>query len=163
MTGGDALRYDPTNEPGIHAPWLYNALGQPWKTQATVRADRSTPCTGPGPGGLPGNDDLGTMSAWYVFSALGLYPQTPGSATMLLGTPLFPDALIDRAHGRDITIGAPDADAGHPYVDAVRVNGRTSDRSWTDASLVTRGGTLAFRLAEAPNYSWGTATSGLPR
>lgn len=162
MKGGDALRYDPTNEPGIHAPWLYNALGQPWKTQATVRQILDT-VYGTGPAGLPGNDDLGTMSAWYVFSALGLYPQTPGSATMLLGTPLFPDALIDRAHGRDITIGAPDADAGHPYVDAVRVNGRTSERSWTDASLVTRGGTLAFRLAETPNSSWGTATSGLPR
>ncbi|MET7524391.1 glycoside hydrolase domain-containing protein [Streptomyces sp. 900116325] len=102
------------------------------------------------------------MSAWYVLSALGLYPQTPGSATML-GTPLFPDALIDRAHGRGITIGAPDAGVGHPYVDVVRVNGRTSDRSWTDAGLVSRGGALAFRLAEAPDSCWGTATSGLPR
>ena len=79
VKGGDALRYDPTNEPGIHAPWLYNALGQPWKTQETVREIVDT-VYGTGPRGLPGNDDLGTMSAWYVFSALGLYPQTPGSA-----------------------------------------------------------------------------------
>ncbi|WP_411087239.1 GH92 family glycosyl hydrolase [Streptomyces sp. 061-3] len=162
VKGGDALRYDPTNEPGIHAPWLYNALGQPWKTQATVRQILDT-VYGTGPGGLPGNDDLGTMSAWYVFSALGLYPQTPGSATMLLGVPLFPDALIDRAHGRDITIGAPDADAAHPYIDAVEVNGRSSDRSWADSGLVTRGGSLTYRLAGQPNTGWATAPSGLPQ
>ncbi|MFC8238912.1 GH92 family glycosyl hydrolase [Streptomyces sp. NPDC057284] len=162
VKGGDALRYDPTNEPGIHAPWLYNALGQPWKTQATVRQILDT-VYGTGPGGLPGNDDLGTMSAWYVFSALGLYPQTPGSATMLLGAPLFPDALIDRAHGRDITIGAPDADATHPYIGAVSVNGRSSDRSWVDSGLVTRGGSLTYRLAEQPDTGWATVPSGLPR
>ncbi|MFB6704839.1 glycoside hydrolase domain-containing protein [Streptomyces sp. NPDC056333] len=132
------------------------------KAQVMVRQILDT-VYGAGPGGLPGNDDQGTMSAWCVFSARGLYPQTPGSATMLLGTPLLPDASIDRVHGRDITIGAPDADAGHPYVDAVRVDGRTGDRSWTDASLVTRGATLALRSAEAPNSSWGTATSRLPR
>ncbi|WP_329225573.1 GH92 family glycosyl hydrolase [Streptomyces sp. NBC_01460] len=162
VKGGDALRYDPTNEPGIHAPWLYNALGQPWKTQETVREIVNT-VYGTGPRGLPGNDDLGTMSAWYVFSALGLYPQTPGSATMLIGAPLFPSAVLRRAQGGDITISAPEADATHPYIDAVRIDGRTADRSWTDARLVTRGGALAFRLADRPNTSWATGPAGLPR
>ncbi|MGW1094506.1 GH92 family glycosyl hydrolase [Streptomyces sp. NPDC002455] len=162
VKGGDALRYDPTNEPGIHAPWLYNALGQPWKTQETVREIVDT-VYGTGPRGLPGNDDLGTMSAWYVFSALGLYPQTPGSASMLLGAPLFPSAVLDRPQGGDIRISAPEADATHPYIDAVRVDGRTTDRSWTDARLVTRGGSLAYRLADRPNTSWATGPAGLPR
>ncbi|MFC9941644.1 GH92 family glycosyl hydrolase [Streptomyces pratensis] len=162
VKGGDALRYDPTNEPGIHAPWLYNALGQPWKTQETVREIVDT-VYGTGPRGLPGNDDLGTMSAWYVFSALGLYPQTPGSATMLLGAPLFPSAVLDRPQGGDIRISAPQADATHPYIDAVRVDGRASDRSWTDARLVTRGGSLTYRLADRPNTSWATGPAGLPR
>lgn len=161
VKGGDALRYDPTNEPGIHAPWLYNALGKPWKTQETVREILGT-VYGTGPAGLPGNDDLGTMSAWYVFSALGLYPQKPGSATMLLGAPLFPAAVIGRPHGRDITISAPAADAAHPYIDSVRVDGRSSARSWTDARLVTRGGGLSFRLASQPNTGWATGPSGLP-
>jgi putative alpha-1,2-mannosidase len=80
VLGGDALRYDPTNEPGIHAPWLYNGLGQPWKTQETVRQIVDT-AYGTGPAGLPGNDDLGTMSAWYVFAAIGMFPQTPGAPT----------------------------------------------------------------------------------
>ncbi|MFB9579891.1 glycoside hydrolase domain-containing protein, partial [Streptomyces yanii] len=92
VRGGDALRYDPTNEPGIHAPWLYNALGKPWKTQETVRQILDT-VYGTGPAGLPGNDDLGTMSAWYVFAALGIYPKAPGSADLLLGTPVFPHAV----------------------------------------------------------------------
>ncbi|MEV8226896.1 GH92 family glycosyl hydrolase [Streptomyces sp. NPDC079167] len=162
VKGGDALRYDPTNEPGIHAPWLYNALGQPWKTQETVREIVNT-VYGTGPRGLPGNDDLGTMSAWYVFSALGLYPQTPGSATMLLGAPLFQSAVLDRPQGGDIRISAPEADATHPYIDAVKVDGRTADKSWTDARLVTRGGSLSYRLADRPNTSWATGPAGLPR
>ncbi|KPC80967.1 MULTISPECIES: GH92 family glycosyl hydrolase [Streptomyces] len=162
VKGGDALRYDPTNEPGIHAPWLYNALGRPWKTQETVREIVNT-VYGTGPRGLPGNDDLGTMSAWYVFSALGIYPQTPGSATMLLGAPLFPSAVLDRPQGGDIRISAPQADATHPYIDAVKVDGRASDRSWTDARLVTGGGSLTYRLADRPNTSWATGPAGLPQ
>ncbi len=161
MRGGDALRYDPTNEPGIHAPWLYNALGQPWKTQATVRQIVDT-VYGTGPSGLPGNDDLGTMSAWYVFSALGLYPQTPGSAHLLLGAPVFPKAVLDRPGRKDITISAPAADDTHVYVDAVRLDGRPSQTSWTDAGLALSGGTLDFRLAGQPDTRWGTDPAHLP-
>ncbi|MFG2348844.1 GH92 family glycosyl hydrolase [Streptomyces phaeochromogenes] len=162
VKGGDALRYDPTNEPGIHAPWLYNALGQPWKTQATVRQILDT-VYGTGPAGLPGNDDLGTMSAWYVFSALGLYPQTPGSGNLLIGAPLFPYAVVDRPDGGDIVIDAPSADAGHPYVSGVRLNGRSYDRSWTDARFLRGGGTLTFGLSPEPDTDWATAPGGLPR
>ncbi|WP_210583668.1 GH92 family glycosyl hydrolase [Streptomyces sp. GESEQ-35] len=162
VRGGDPLRYDPTNEPGIHAPWLYNALGQPWKTQATVRQILDT-VYGTGPSGLPGNDDLGTMSAWYVFSALGLYPQTPGSASLLLGAPLFRTAVVDRPGRRDITVNAPDADDTHVYVDAVRLDGRAHQKSWTDAGLTRSGGSLTFRLTEQPNTQWATDPGGLPQ
>ncbi|MCX4594285.1 glycoside hydrolase family 92 protein [Streptomyces sp. NBC_01549] len=103
------------------------------------------------------------MSAWYVFSALGLYPQTPGSASMLLGAPLFPSAVVDRPGGADLTIGAPGADAAHPYIDAVLVNGRPTQRSWTDAGLTAGGGRIAFRLAGQPNTQWATDPAGLPR
>lgn len=72
-------------------------------------------------------------------------------------------AVIDRPHGRDITITAPAADATHTYVDAVSVDGRVHDRSWTDASLLGRGGKLVYRLSEKANTSWATAPSGLPR
>ncbi|MBJ7904158.1 GH92 family glycosyl hydrolase [Streptomyces sp. DSM 110735] len=162
VRGGDALRYDPTNEPGIHAPWLYNALGAPWKTQATVRQILDTVYT-TGPGGLPGNDDLGTMSAWYVFSALGIYPETPGSATLLLGAPLFPKATVARPHHRDLVLTAPDADDTHLYVDAVRQNGRPLTRSWLGPDALRSGGRLDFRLSAAPNTTWATDESELPK
>ncbi|MEU9393295.1 GH92 family glycosyl hydrolase [Streptomyces sp. NPDC048324] len=162
VRGGDPLRYDPTNEPGIHAPWLYNALGQPWKTQATVRRIVDT-VYGTGPSGLPGNDDLGTMSAWYVFSALGVYPQTPGTATLLLGAPVFPAAVVDRPGRADLVITAPEADDTHPYLDAVRLDGRPLRQSWTDGGLLRTGGRLDFRLAEQPNTEWGTDPGTLPK
>ncbi|MET9901243.1 glycoside hydrolase domain-containing protein [Streptomyces sp. NPDC006446] len=118
---------------------------------------------GTGPSGLPGNDDLGTMSAWYVFSALGLYPQTPGSANMLLGAPVFPRAVVLRPGGKSIVVSAPGADATHVYVEAVRVNGQPTRRSWTGADLTTGGGTVSFGLAEQPDTRWATGPDDLPR
>ncbi|MBI0378258.1 glycoside hydrolase family 92 protein, partial [Streptomyces albiflaviniger] len=162
VRGGDPLRYDPTNEPGIHAPWLYNALGQPWKTQETVRQIVTT-VYGTGPKGLPGNDDLGTMSAWYVFAALGLYPQAPGRAEALLTGPLFPHAEIAPAgQRRALTIDAPDASDTRPYVHAVRVNGRPHGTSWLDGSVVRQGGSLSFDLADRPDTGWATDPGRLP-
>ncbi|MFD6342096.1 GH92 family glycosyl hydrolase [Streptomyces sp. NPDC060131] len=163
VRGGDALRYDPTNEPGIHAPWLYNALGQPWKTQETVREIVDT-VYGTGPAGLPGNDDLGTMSAWYVFAALGIYPQAPGRADLLLTGPLFPRAVIAGAGQRHaLTITAPAASDANVYVDEVRVDGERRNASWVGGSLVRSGGSLSFALKAQPDTAWATAPGGLPR
>ncbi|MFF2063646.1 GH92 family glycosyl hydrolase [Streptomyces sp. NPDC058200] len=163
IRGGDPLRYDPTNEPGIHAPWLYNALGQPWKTQETVRELVDT-VYGTGPAGLPGNDDLGTMSAWYVFAALGIYPQAPGRADLLLTGPLFPRAVIAPAgKRRAITITAPAASDANLYVNAVQVNGARRDASWLDSSFLHTGGSLSFKLGDRPDSGWATAPAGLPR
>ncbi|MBV2357094.1 GH92 family glycosyl hydrolase [Streptomyces sp. J2-1] len=162
VRGGDPLRYDPTNEPGIHAPWLYNALGQPWKTQATVRQILDT-VYGTGPTGLPGNDDLGTMSAWYVFSALGVFPQTPGRATWLLGAPVFPKAVVHRAGRPDIVLTAPDADDAHRYVSGVRQDGAPLTRSLADGELTLGGGTLDFTLATEPDTRWATGEADLPK
>ncbi|WP_345566421.1 GH92 family glycosyl hydrolase [Nonomuraea rosea] len=160
-TGGDGFRYDPTNEPGIHVPWLYNALGQPWKTQQTVRAMASLVYK-TGPGGLPGNDDLGTMSAWYVFAALGMYPQTPSRAEMLLSSPMFQKAWIKRGNGRTITVTAPRAAPDAIYVQDVRVNGKAYSRSWLPESLLNRGGDVVVNVGATANTSWGTATGDLP-
>ena len=76
------------NEPNFLVPWLYNYIGQPWKTQALVDRVRST-LFSPTPDGEPGNDDLGAMSAWYVWAAMGLYPSVPGTSTLTVNTPLF--------------------------------------------------------------------------
>ncbi|MFC4014020.1 GH92 family glycosyl hydrolase [Nonomuraea purpurea] len=160
-TGGDGFRYDPTNEPGIHTPWLYNALGKPWKTQETVRAMASLVYK-TGPSGLPGNDDLGTMSAWYVFAALGMYPQTPSRAEMLLSSPMFPKAWIKRDNGVTVTVSAPQAGPEAVYIQDVRVNGRPHTRSWLPESLLNRGGDVVVNVGRGANQSWATAAADLP-
>ena len=157
----DPLRYDPTNEPGIHVPWLYNALGQPWKTQETVRAYQRL-VYGTGPTGLPGNDDLGTMSAWYVWAALGMYPQTPSRGEVLLSSPTFTLARIHRGGGRTLTVRAPEASARAIYVEGLRVDGRRSTRSWLPASVLVRGGELRYDLSTRPDPDWGTGEGDLP-
>ncbi len=152
-TGGDGLRYDPTNEPGIHTPWLYNALGQPWKTQQTVRAMAGLVYK-TGPAGLPGNDDLGTMSAWYVFAALGVYPQTPSRAELLLSSPVFPKAWINRG-GKTIRITAPKASPDNVYIQSAKLNGKAHTRSWLPEEVVARGGDLTIDVGPTPNHGWG--------
>lgn len=159
VLGGDALRYDPTNEPGIHAPWLYNGLGRPWQTQETVRQIVDT-AYGTGPTGLPGNDDLGTMSAWYVFAAMGMFPQVPGRAEMLLGSPVFTRVVLRRGNGVRLTV---EADGTDTYVQSVKLNGSTLNRSWLPESFVQRGGTVSFTTGPAANTTWATATRDLPR
>ncbi|MEV6303394.1 GH92 family glycosyl hydrolase [Actinoplanes sp. NPDC051861] len=145
--------YDPTNEPGIHAPWLYNGLGKPWKTQETVRRLADT-VYGTGPGGLPGNDDLGTMSSWYVFAAMGMFPQVPGRAEMLLGSPLFTRVELRRSNGVTLTVTSNTTET---YVQSARLDGSALSRSWLPESFVQRGGTVSFTLGGTPNQSWGTA------
>jgi len=81
------------NEPMFSVPWTYDYLGQPWKTQDVVRRVQSE-LFAPTPDGEPGNDDLGAQSAWYVWSALGLYPVTPGTTDLAVNTPLFPHVEI---------------------------------------------------------------------
>jgi putative alpha-1,2-mannosidase len=159
VTGGSALRYDPTNEPDIHGPWLYNGLGQPWKTQATVRQIVDT-AYGVGPSGLPGNDDLGTMSAWYVFAAIGMFPQTPGRAEMLLGSPIFSRVVIERSNGVRLTVNANNTDT---YVQGVKLDDRALRKSWLPESFLQRGGTVTVTLGAAANTNWATAPPDLPQ
>ena len=106
------------NEPGFGVPWLYNYLGQPWKTQQTVDRVRSE-LFGPTPGGEPGNDDLGALSSWYVWAALGLYPITPGTAILTVNTPLFDRAEIALPAGKSIRISAPGASNGLKYINGL--------------------------------------------
>ncbi|MFE8017313.1 GH92 family glycosyl hydrolase [Streptomyces antibioticus] len=158
-SGGDKSEMD--NEPSINVPYLYAYAGAPHKTQETVRA-AMTQLWSTVPGGIPGNDDLGAMSAWYVFSALGMYPQVPSRAELVLASPLFPRVEIDRPDGNDISVRAPGAAADAPYVHALKVNGRTSDRPWLPASFVRDGGRVDFTLSGTPDRTWGTDPADAP-
>lgn len=156
-------RYNPNNEPDLHAPWMYTLIGQPWKTSTVLRAAQSLFTNAPN--GVTGNDDLGTMSAWYLFSAVGLYPAVPGSGEFLLHAPRFERVEIDLGNGRTLAIAAAGAKAAAPtYVDRVTLDGQAHERVWLDWEQLQRGPRIDFALSARANaHGWGTAASALPR
>ncbi|MES2127325.1 MAG: GH92 family glycosyl hydrolase [Pseudomonadota bacterium] len=156
------FRYNPNNEPDLHAPWMYTLMGQPWKTTTVLRAAETL--FGNSPSGVTGNDDLGTMSAWYLFSALGLYPDVAGSGRFLLHAPRFARAEIDLPQGRVLRIDAPEAKPGERrFVQAVRWANQPLARVWLDWEQLQAGGTLGYRLAAQPDSAgWGTHGRDLP-
>jgi predicted alpha-1,2-mannosidase len=160
LTKAGPLHAELDNEPSVATPWLYDYAGQPWKTQKAVRIVVDTIWKN-APDGIPGNDDLGEMSSWYVWAALGMYPEIPGRAELLLGSPLFPHAVV-HGSGGDVVIDAPGASAARPYVTALRVDGKPYDRPWLSPSLVEHGGRLQFELGSAPNTQWGSAVDNAP-
>ncbi|TFW24494.1 glycoside hydrolase family 92 protein [Massilia arenosa] len=157
------FRYNPNNEPDLHTPWMYTLMGQPWKTTTVLRAAETL--FGNGPSGVTGNDDLGTMSAWYLFSALGLYPDAPGSGRFLMHAPRFPRAEIDLANGRTLRIEAPEAKPGERrFVQGVSFAGRPLSRVWLDWEQLQAAGTLQYKLSAQPDTTgWGTHARDLPR
>jgi predicted alpha-1,2-mannosidase len=150
------------NEPCFGVPWLYNYVGQPWKAQLTV--DRVRGLFGPVPDGEPGNDDLGALSGWYVWAALGLYPATPGTPILTVNAPLFDRAVITLPQGKFIRISAPGASGPHQltYIGGLSIDGRPTDRTWLPESVIATGAELAFSLAAYPDKGWGTAASSAP-
>ena len=149
------------NEPAFGLPWTYVYAGAPWRTQDVVRRIQSTLFSA-APTGLPGNDDLGAMSSWYVWSALGLYPETPGTADVVLGSPLFPLAVVHLGNGRALTINAPDASRAARYVTSLAVDGAATTRAWLPAARLLGGATLDVALGTAPNRSFGNLAADAP-
>jgi predicted alpha-1,2-mannosidase len=160
VTNAGPLHAELNNEPSIGSPWLYDFAGQPWKTQELVRRVLDTIWLNE-PKGIPGNDDLGEMSSWYVFASLGIYPSIPGRAEMVVGSPIFTKATVHRDDG-DIVIEAPNAGAGKPYVASLKVDGKPASRAWLPESFALKGGRLTFDLSDTPNKKWGTQLSDAP-
>ncbi|MEV8508156.1 GH92 family glycosyl hydrolase [Actinoplanes sp. NPDC051475] len=150
--------YNPNNEPDLLAPYMYHWAGDPAKTATVVRAAMTLFTTGPD--GMTGNDDLGTMSAWYVFSSLGLYPTMSGANFLAVSSPQFPAARV-RTGGGTLTITAPGVSDTSRYIQRVRLNGRNLAKSWVDWSQIARGGTLAHTVSTTPS-SWGTSIAAQP-
>jgi predicted alpha-1,2-mannosidase len=151
------------NEVDLLAPWVYDYAGQPYKTQAEVHGllDNVYSDT---PGGEPGNDDLGAMSSWYVWGALGMYPETPGAPVLVLGAPLFPEVQVNLP-GHHLTISAPGA-SDQGYVTGLSVNGKTSDRDWLPAQDLVGGADgstrLDMRISNTPDTGWAAAAADAP-
>jgi predicted alpha-1,2-mannosidase len=147
--------YQGSNELDLEAPWEFDFAGQPWGTQEVVRRIVTRLYTD-GPSGLPGNDDLGAMSSWYVWAAIGLYPEIPGVAGLAVASPLFTDVDVDVPGDAWATIVAPGAEDDAPYVTRLTVDGEDRSAPWLPLTDLTEGRTIAFELATTPDTSWGT-------
>jgi predicted alpha-1,2-mannosidase len=154
-------QYAHGNEPSHHVAYLYAYAGVPHKTQARVRMLMRTMYRAQ-PDGLAGNEDCGQMSAWYVMSALGLYPVDPTSGIYVFGSPLFSGATIDVGGSKPLVIEASGNGPDTVYVQEVRWNGKPWSRSWISHDEVARGGHLAFRMGTRPNPAFGAAPPDRP-
>ena len=149
----DGGGYDHSNEPDFLAPYLYIHAGRPDRTAERVRTILARNYR-PTHDGLPGNDDAGAMSSWYVWSSIGLFPNA-GQPFYYIGSPVFTRSTIRLEGGRSFTIVAPAASPERPYVVAARLNGRPIDRAWLTHDEIARGGRLDLDMAEAP-AGWAT-------
>src|SRR4029078_3040979 len=143
-------QYAHGNEPSHHVAYLYDYIGQPWKTQARVRQIMDTFYRND-PDGLIGNEDCGQMSAWFVLSAAGFYPVTPGSTTYALGTPLFPEVTIKLENGNSFTVKANNVSSKNFYVQSARLNGKPYRKSFLRHEDLWAGGELVLEMGDKPN------------
>lgn len=148
------------NEPCLETPWEYDFFGEPYKTQQIVR-EAMTQLFSSKPLGYPGNDDLGEMSSWYVFGALGMYPELPGSGVLVLGSPMFKKAVI-HLKGGNVVVNGEGAGKDAPYVRSLEVNGKKQQNPWIRFDDISKGGTLLYRLGRSPNKQWGSAPQDAP-
>lgn len=141
------------NEPSHHVAYLYSYAGQPWRTQARLKQIMDTQYADR-PDGLAGNDDVGQMSAWYVFTALGFYPVAPGSGEYILGRPFLPKTAMRLPNGKTFTIVADGLDDRHTYVGSVSLNGKPLQRTFLRHDEILAGGELRFSMQAEPNKDW---------
>ena len=155
-------QYAHGNEPSHHAAYLYSYAGKPWKTQETAKKIMTTLYSS-APDGLCGNDDCGQMSAWYVLSALGIYPVCPGDNTYVFGSPMFDKAVIKLENGKNFYIYR-DACKNNEcqYIKAVSVNNEAYSKSYIKHTNIVNGGTLRFLMGSVPNYNFGKAPDARP-
>ena len=161
LSRSGGLHAELSNEPSIATPWVYLYTGHPHKTQEIVRLVHNT-LWKDAPNGIPGNDDLGAMSSWYVWTAMGLYPGIPGRSELWLTAPLFDKVVVRRANGKTITIDAAGAASDASFVQSLHVNGKPSSRAWLPESFARDGGTLRFTVGKTPRPDWGSAPADAP-
>ncbi|MEM9143458.1 MAG: GH92 family glycosyl hydrolase [Bacteroidota bacterium] len=152
---GTIGQYVHGNQPSHHVAYLYNYSGQPWKTQKWAR-EIMRRFYRTGPGGLCGNEDMGSLSSWYVLSAIGLFPVTPGLPVYAIGSPLFQEASLDLGNGNRFTIRTSKNSDTNKYIQSARLNGKPFNRTWIGHDEILKGGTLHFVMGPKPNKKWGS-------
>ena len=149
------------NEPSHHIGYLYVYAGQPWRTQERLKQIVTTQYQ-PVPDGLSGNDDLGQMSAWLIFTSLGFYPVTPGSGEYVIGRPFVDRAVLHLPDGKTFSIVAENLADANGYIGSVRLNGQPLSRAFIRHEEIMKGGELRFVMQATPNRSWATGPHSRP-
>jgi predicted alpha-1,2-mannosidase len=162
MDGSNGNQSFLSNEFDLGTPWFYNWTGAPSHTQSVVNRMlnqfyQDTPTAA----AFPNNDDLGTMSAQYVWGALGMYPVTPGTSDLMFNSPLFPQAVVHLPSGGTMTVNAPAASGSNIYVQSLNVNGGASTATWMSGNTWKNGVTLDFALGSSAS-SWGSGAADAP-
>ncbi len=146
-------QYAHGNEPSHHVIYLYNKVGQPWKTARYAR-EVMTELYKNTPAGLCGNEDCGQMSAWYVMSAMGFYPVNPVSGEYEIGSPLFKQIRIHLDNGQVFTVKAPEASRKNMYVKSVKINGAPYHKSFITHKQIMDGSTVELEMTDKPGQKW---------
>jgi predicted alpha-1,2-mannosidase len=149
------------NEPSHHLPYLYDYAGQPWRTQERLKQIVDSQYR-PAPDGLVGNDDLGQMSAWLIFTSLGFYPVAPASNQYVIGRPFVENATLHLGNGKQFHVSAENLSEQNRYVASVMLNGKPLNRSYLSQDEIMAGGELRFTMSATPNKTWATAESARP-
>ncbi|MFT3920104.1 GH92 family glycosyl hydrolase [Cloacibacterium sp.] len=149
------------NQPIQHMIYLYNYAGEPWKTQKWVREVMNKLYT-PTPDGYCGDEDNGQTSAWYVFSAMGFYPVTPGSGQYVIGAPLFKKVTITLESGKQIIINAPENSEINKYIQSAKFNEKNYTKNWLSHEELMKGAKINFKMGPKPNEERGINDSDFP-
>ncbi|MGQ1788297.1 GH92 family glycosyl hydrolase [Saccharicrinis sp. GN24d3] len=154
-------KYGHGDEPSQHMPYLYNYAGQPWKTQEKVRQVINDFYFDL-PDGLVNNDDLGQMSAWYIFSSMGFYPVCPGDMKYIIGSPLFKEVVLNLENGKQFKVKAKNKPKENIYIQSVMLNGQPYTKTYLTHDQIMDGGELICIMGSTPNKDWGTKQGDLP-
>lgn len=149
------------NEPSHHVAYMYDYAGAPWRTQARLTQIVKSQYK-PTPDGLSGNDDLGQMSAWLVFTSLGFYPVAPGSNEYVIGRPFVERAVLNLEGGKRFTVRTVGLSDTAPYVGSVTLNGKPLTRSFLRDAEIRAGGELVFTMSATPNKAWASGVKDRP-
>lgn len=142
-------QYAQGNEPSHHVAYLFNYGDAPWKTQERVHQIMTTLYSNQ-PDGLCGNEDMGQMSAWYVFSAMGFYPVNPADGRYVFGTPQFADVVVNLQNNKAFTVKATNLSKQNIYIQKVILNGKEYDKGYITHQELMAGGSLEFLMSDKP-------------
>lgn len=154
-------QYAHGNEPSHHMAYLYNYIGKPYKTQKLVRQIMDE-LYGAGPDGLCGNEDCGQMSAWFVMSAMGFYPVTPGIGYYTIGSPIFKEIRIHLDDGKDFIINSKNNNTSNIYIHSAKLDGEIYAKSFISHQDIMKGGTMEFEMGALPNSGWAARKEDWP-